>query len=116
MRPIRLVASDLSDRSKVCHKFGAAQLISRGARPRETARIPVVTLDYIMVQKANGPHRALFLARDFHRRYFVSRGCPQTAESLPLISIGLAVPLNISTNFRWRLSKFSSTTRCWITM
>jgi hypothetical protein len=116
VRPMRLVASDLSNRSQVRRKFSAAQLISRGARPRETARIPVVTLDYIMVQKANDSHRAPFLARDFHCRYFVSQGCPQTVESLPLMSIGLAVPLNISTNFRWMLSKFSSTTRCWITM
>jgi hypothetical protein len=39
---------------KMSFEFGAAQFVFRRSRTRETARIPVATLDYIMIEQTNG--------------------------------------------------------------
>src|SRR6202051_531876 len=106
----------LCDGRKMGFEFETTQFVFRRARTRETARIPVGALDYIMIEQTGGSHYSAFFARDFHFKYLVNQGCPHAADGRPEIFSGTAVPPKISRNLLRRASRFSSTTRCWITI
>ena len=110
---------------------GRRELVRVRARLGEATRREISGVDDVVVLEcddsrhgcgsnasARRPARiaARRLACRFHRRYFVSQGCPHSCDGRAVVGIGWALPLTMRRNVSASASRLSSSTRCWITM
>ena len=80
----------LCEDAEVLVELGCLQLVSIRPSALKATRLVPPFLDNVVVEKCRNLQGFAFRAARFHRRYFVSQGCPHTAEVLFEVSIGAA--------------------------
>src|SRR6201996_1510069 len=106
----------LRKRGKVTGKRRDVELVVSGGRSREPTGIAGAWDDDIVIHQRCTIHDACTrMASRCQRRYRVSQGWPHAALVRSLVSRGRAVPVSMSLSLAAIASRFSMTTRYWMT-